>query len=122
MAQFEPLAAEIQKLGASVVFIAAEKRGGFFKPADHLRKHPVSFPFLLDEDRAVTKTYGVYHRLGLDAYNIAHPATFVIGRDGVVRWIFVGESQGERAPLEKVLNAAKTAKDGAFGLHWPPHA
>ncbi len=94
---------------AALVYVAAEKRGGLFKPEKFLAEHPVSFPFLLDEDRSVTKAYGVYHRLGRDAFNIAHPATFVIARDGTVRWIYVGSNQADRAPLEQVLEAAKQA-------------
>ena len=71
MAQFEPLQAEIEELRASVLFIAAEKRAGMFKPEGFFTKHPVSFPFLLDEDRSVTKAYGVHNRLALDAIDIA---------------------------------------------------
>src|SRR5205823_11185798 len=91
MAQFEPLKDEFATLGGSVVFIAAEKRVGVFKPEKYFEQHPVSFPFLLDENRAVTKAYGVYHRIAKDAFNIAHPATFVIARGGTVHWIYVGE-------------------------------
>jgi peroxiredoxin len=91
------------------VFIAAEKRTGMFNPQKFLDQHPTPFPFLLDEDRNVTKAYGVYHRLGVDAINIAHPATFVIGRDGVIRYIYVGASQTDRAPVEPVLDALKRA-------------
>ena len=107
MAQFEPLQGEIEKAGASVLFIAAEKRGGLFKPEKFLAEHPVSFPFLLDEDREVTKAYGVYHRIGLDAYNIAHPATLVVDRAGVIRYLYVGANQHDRAPMEKVLEAIR---------------
>ena len=64
-----------------MVFIAAEKRDGVWKPGKFLEKHPISGLFLLDEDRAVTKAYGLHHALGTDALNIAHPATLVIGRD-----------------------------------------
>lgn len=109
MAQFEPLQEQIAKLGTQVIFIAAEKRDGFFKPEKFLAKHPVSFPFLLDEDRAVTKAYGLYHRIGKDAINIAHPATLVIDRAGVVRFIYRGENQLDRTPLEPVIEAAKQA-------------
>jgi peroxiredoxin len=107
MAQFEPLKKQIEEANSNLVFIAAEKREGFFKPTKHLRKHPASFPFLLDEDRKVTKAYGLYHRLGHDAYNIAHPATLVLDRNGTVRYIFRGETQTERAPLGDVLNAVQ---------------
>ena len=107
MAQFEPLKDEFATLGGSVVFIAAEKRGGMFKPEKYFEQHPVSFPFLLDENRAVTKAYGVYHRIGKDAFNIAHPATFVIARGGTDHWIYVGESQHDRAPLDSVLEQVR---------------
>ena len=103
MAQLEPLKDEIEKAGASVLYIAAEKRGGLFKPEKFLAEHPVSFPFLLDEDRKVTKAYGLYHRIGMDAYNIAHPATLVVDRGGVIRYLYVGANQHDRAPMEKVL-------------------
>ena len=88
-----------------MAFIAAEKRGGVWKPGTYLEKHPISFPFLLDEDRAVTKAYGLYHAIGIDAMNIAHPATLVIDAGGTVRWIYRGENQHDRAPLEDVLKA-----------------
>jgi peroxiredoxin len=108
MAQLEPLQDSIRDAGASLLYIAAEKRDGFFKPVKYLTDHPISFPFLLDEDRAVTKSYGVYHRIGVDAYNIARPATFVVGRDGLVKYLYVGSSQTDRSPIGQVL--AEVAK------------
>jgi peroxiredoxin len=90
-----------------LLFIAAEKRDGMFKPVKFLEKHPVSFPFLLDEDRTVTKAYGLYHWLATDAINIAHPATLVIDGDGTVRYIYRGENQADRAPMEQVLEAVR---------------
>jgi peroxiredoxin len=110
MAQFESIRQQIESLPASLVYVAAQKRGGMFKPEKFLAEHPVSFPFLLDEDRSVTRDYGVYHRIGRDAFNIAHPATFVVARDGSVRWIYVGSNQLDRAPLDQVLEAAKQAQ------------
>jgi peroxiredoxin len=107
MARFESLKDQIAGAGANLLYIAAEKRRGFFKPAKHLSQHPVSFPFLLDENRKVTRSYGLYHRLSTDAFNIAHPATMVIDRGGVIRFIYRGEGQADRAPLEQVLDALK---------------
>jgi peroxiredoxin len=106
-AQFEPQKQEIESTGAQVGFVAAEKRDGLWKPGKFLEKHPISFPFLLDEDRAVTKLYGLYHAFGVDAVNIAHPATFLIDRGGVVRYLYRGENQNDRAPLDEVLKAAE---------------
>lgn len=108
MAQFEPVRGRIQEIGG-LVFIAAQKLGGMFNPQKFLDDHPVGFPFLLDQDRAVTKQYGVYHRLGIDAINIARPATFVIGRDGTVRYLYIGSTQSDRAPAEDVLSALQEA-------------
>jgi peroxiredoxin len=107
MARVESIKGEIEQSGAEFTYIAAEKRDGVFKPIKFLEKKPVSFPFLLDEDRTVTKAYGLYHRIGLDALNIAHPATLVIDLDRNVRFIYRGDNQLDRAPLEQVMAAAK---------------
>jgi peroxiredoxin len=107
MAQLESRKQEIETAGAQVAYVAAEKRDGAWKPARFLERHPISFPFLLDEDRAVTKAYGLHHAFGVDALNIAHPATLVIDRSGTVRWIYRGENQFDRAALDEVLNAVR---------------
>ena len=107
MAQLEPMKTEIEQAGAQLVYIAAEMGEGVWKPAKFLQSHPVSFPFLLDEDRSVTKAYGLYHRLGVDAINIAHPASLVIERDRRVEYIYRGDSQTDRAPFDQVLAAVR---------------
>ena len=107
MTRVESIKGEIEQAGAELAYVAAEKRDGVFKPTKFLEKNPISFPFLLDEDRSVTKAYGLYHRVGLDALNIAHPATLVIDRERYVRFIYRGDNQGDRAPLEQVIAMAK---------------
>lgn len=111
MAQFESRKRDLEKAGAQLVFIAAEKQSGVWRPRAFLDKHPISFPFLLDEDRAVTKDYGVHNPFAKDALNIAHPATFVIDRGGVVRYIYRGDNQLDRAPLDVISRAAEQARD-----------
>lgn len=90
-----------------MAFLAAEKRDGMWKPGKFLEKHPISFPFLLDEDRTVTKLYGLHHALGTDAVNIAHPATLVIDRGGLVRYLYRGDNQNDRAPVDDVIQAGQ---------------
>jgi len=107
MAQLELMRNEIGQAGAELVYIAAEKATGIWKPAKFLHSHPVSFPFLLDEDRSVTKAYGLYHRIGVDALHIAHPATVVIGRDWNTAYIYRGDSQTDRAPFHPVMEAVR---------------
>lgn len=111
MTQFESRKEEIEAAATGLAFIAAEKRDGLFKPGKYLEKHPISFPFLLDEDRAATKAYGLHHLFGHDAVNIAHPATLVIDRGGTVRYIYRGENQNDRAPLDEVLNMVREIRD-----------
>ena len=62
------------------------------------------FNILIDQSRAVVKAYGVWHRAGLDAWNIARPALFLIDRDGSVRFSFIGSSQGEFPSHEQILS------------------
>jgi len=110
MAQFEPLESTIEELGASVAYIAAEKPEGIWNPEKYLTEHPISFPFLLDEDRSVTKAYGLYHAFGHDAFRIAHPATLIVDRGGMIRYIYRGENQTDRAPVEEVMSALQTTR------------
>jgi peroxiredoxin len=107
MAQVESMKSDIEQAGAQLVFVVAEKSTGFWKPAKFLQSHPVSFAFLLDEDRSVTKAYGLYDRLSTDAVKVAHPATPVIDRDRTVRYVYRGDNQRDRAPIDKVLEAAR---------------
>jgi peroxiredoxin len=107
MVELEKAKTAIWHAGGKLVCIAAEKRGGMWEPEKFLKSHPLSYPFLLDEDRAVIKAYGIYHRVGIDAWNIAHPATLVLDPAGRVRYIYKGASQSDRAPLEEVLKAVR---------------
>ena len=69
------------------------------------------FPVLCDPDRAVVKAYGVWHPLGLDSFNTAHPASFLIDARGArIRYAFVGRSQFARAPLSEILRRAASAQ------------
>lgn len=67
------------------------------------------FHILVDESREVTKRYGVWHRMGLDAWNISRPALFVVDSSGVIRAIFVGESQEEFPGADEIETALAEA-------------
>lgn len=81
--------------------------------ADALEKAHTRYPFpvLCDEDRAVIKAYGVWHPIGIDAFDIAHPAAFLIDAKRKLRYSFVGRTQFARAPLAKILAAAAELPD-----------
>src|SRR5262249_4167888 len=114
MAQYESYKGEIENLG-SLVFVAAEKRGGLFKPEKFLEKQPISYPFLLDEDRAVTKNYGVYIAMNVESINIARPACFVLNRGGIIQYIYLGANQLDRAPMDQVMQAFKSTRETVAG-------
>ena len=65
------------------------------------------FNVLIDEDRSVAKAYGVWHRIGRDAWNIARPALFVIERDGRISYSFVSENQREFPAHAEIIAALR---------------
>ena len=69
----------------------------------YIEETGLPFNILIDESREVLKAYGVWHRIGLDAWNIARPALFIVDRSGTIRYSFVGESQDEFPSHEQIL-------------------
>lgn len=64
------------------------------------------FNILVDEHREVAKAYGVWHRAGIDAWNIARPAAFLIDANGIIRSIFVAGRQEEFASIVDLVRQA----------------
>lgn len=52
------------------------------------------------------RLYGVYHRVGFDAFNIARPAYFMIDRASQVRWHYVSSHQADFPDLKVLREAA----------------
>lgn len=89
-------------LGAEVYVIVGQRPE---KIEAYRRTHGLTIPILTDPDRAVIKRYGVYHHFGLTAFNIARPATFIIDREQILRFIHIGQTQRDR-PEHTTLVAA----------------
>jgi peroxiredoxin len=87
-------------LGAEVMVIVGQRAE---KVADYCRTHSLALPILVDPDRSVIKRYGVYHRLGLTAFNIARPATFIIDRAQRIRFRYIGRGQSDRPDHETLV-------------------
>ena len=62
---------------------------------------------LVDESREVLKAYGVWHRIGLDAWNIARPSLFLIEPHGRITYSFVAEKQHEFPSHAEILAALR---------------
>ena len=73
----------------------------------YAEKNGITFPLLVDKTRNVIKSYGVYHWLSLEAYNIARPATFTIDRTGIIRYMYIGSHQFDLAKQAEILESLK---------------
>jgi len=72
----------------------------------YIEETGLPFDILIDERRETLKAYGVWHRVGLTAWNIARPAVFLINQDGSIPYSFIGDSQREFPTQAEVLAAA----------------
>ena len=61
------------------------------------------FDILIDQRRDMSRAYGVYHRIGLTALNIAHPAVFLVEQDARIGYSFIGDNQREYPSQEEIL-------------------
>lgn len=61
----------------------------------------LDFPILADETRSVTRAYGLH-----DAENdVAWPAVYIVGNNGLVVWRWVGTSYKKRPTVDDLLAA-----------------
>jgi peroxiredoxin len=68
-----------------------------------LQENALPFVLLIDESRDTLRAYGVWHRVGLDAWNVARPALFLIRRDHSIAKSFVASHQREFPKHEETL-------------------
>lgn len=71
-------------------------------------RNGIMFPLLVDKDRSVIKSFGVYHWLSFEAYNIARPATFIIDKQGVIQFMYIGSHQFDLVDHTEVIECLKT--------------
>lgn len=61
----------------------------------------IPFPVLYDTSRNVPRLYMVYNLLG---DKLAAPATFILDKDGVIAWKYVGQVIGDRASTDDIIS------------------
>ena len=65
----------------------------------------LEFPVLYDPAAEVVKSYGVFN---LFNNNLPAPSTFVIDKDGVVRWKYIGKTAAsDRASNSEIIAQLK---------------
>jgi len=75
----------------------------------YIEETGLPFNILIDESRAVLKAYGVWHSIGLYAWNIAKPALFLIDQSSRIHYSFIGEGQDEFPSAEEIDRALQLA-------------
>jgi peroxiredoxin len=66
----------------------------------------LAFDVLIDDSRDTLRAYGVWHRVGLDGWNISRPAVFLIDADRKIRASWIGEHQQEYPSAAEILRAS----------------
>jgi alkyl hydroperoxide reductase subunit AhpC len=81
-----------------------------FCHAEFARVHRFGFPLLSDVHRSVIRAYGVLD----EDRNVAYRSTFVIDRDGILRWGQAGDRQMVRdgAEILRVLDVIASLRPG----------
>jgi len=93
------------KKGAEILAVAIDSKADLQKMADKIAKDdgkPPQFIFLSDPGHRVIDRYGLWNPAG---QGWPHPATFVIDRQGIVRWKFVEVDYKVRPANEQILAA-----------------
>lgn len=82
-----------------------------FCHAEFVKARGFSFPLLSDVHRATIRAYGVHD----EDRNVAYRSTFVVDRDGVLRWGQAGERQMTRDGSEvlRVLDVLESTRKPA---------
>jgi peroxiredoxin len=96
---------EQAKKDAEILAVAIDAKADLQKMADKISRDdgkPPGFIFLSDPGHRVIDRYGL---LNPEGRGWPHPATFVIDRQGVVRWKFVETDYRVRASNEQILEA-----------------
>lgn len=101
--QLRDLYPEFQRLGVAVASVSVSSPQQTRAFRQHSR---LPFPLIADPERDVIRAYGVYHFLSLEAFRMARPSSFLIDRDGRIRFIYVGANQLDRPAPELLLAEA----------------
>jgi peroxiredoxin len=86
-----------QQLNAEILAISVEEPAMAQRVAELLS---LPYPVLSDPDHRVVDQYGVYNLLG---DSLATPSVFIIDIHGIVKYVYVGESSGDRPSNEMIL-------------------
>ena len=126
MQAYQAILPDLDSLDATLVAVSPQLPDNSLTMAE---KNALEFEVLSDADNAVAREYGIVWRYseelrqvyldvfkivlpefnGSDSWELPIPATFVIGRDGVINYAFVDPDYTQRAEPADILQAVRTA-------------
>lgn len=101
--QVEELSACYDRLHAAGVGVLAVMTQDARSLRRRLATQMPPFPILADENREAARTFGVFRALSWDGIGVTRPATFLIDRAGIVRFIYVGERDADLPETEALI-------------------
>jgi peroxiredoxin len=69
----------------------------------YIEETGLPFDVLIDARRDAIRAYGVWHRFGIDAWNMARPAAFLIDPDASIRASWISSNQAQFPTREQIL-------------------
>ncbi len=109
MAELQGLGAELseaEKAGVEIIAVSPDPNARSHEMARNLR---LGYRFVADGDLAVSRRYGLIHpRGGPNGEDVPRPATVVLDRDGVVRWLSLSGNFQVRPDPGDVLRAVRS--------------
>ena len=109
MAELQGLGAALsdaERAGIEVVAVSPDENAQSQRLADGLR---VGYRFVADPDLAVTRRYGLIHRGGgPGGRDVPRPATVLLDRNGIVRWVSLSDNYQVRPDPRDVVRAVRS--------------
>ena len=108
MAELQGLGAELseaEKAGVEIIAVSPDPNERSHEMARNLR---LGYRFVADRDLAVSRRLGLIHaRGGPNGEDVPRPATVVLDRDSVVRWLSLSDNFQVRPDPGDVLRAVR---------------
>ena len=99
--------AAIAGLDAEILAVSVDKLAGAQRAIESIG---LEFPVLSDPDAAVVSAYGVYNLFNNE---LPAPSTFIIDKQGVIRWEYIGKtSASDRADNGEIIAQLQRLSDG----------
>ncbi len=96
---------KFSELNAELLAISPSK---FDYTQKYKKKHKLTFPMLVDEESVVTMKYDLWNRWELIRNKVPHPATYIIDKQGIVRFAEVRQNYLSRTKLKTIFEVLKT--------------